>query len=138
MLSRTGGPFLKVLRLRIVFIEGRLAIISAVVCDADCGIGAGGGGGNNLDTGAMVIVGRLGRLEESKSVLRHETTSFSDEFGDGDRLLANCSGDAERLRQFFSHSSGVIKLPPLASLCIKCGFISRWACVSLMKICILY
>lgn len=84
---------------------------------------------NSLETGAIVIVGRLitelGKVT-SKSDLRDTFGSWSTGLGDTDRLLCCCSGDADRLRQFLSHSSGVIKLPPLPSpLSIKCGFISR-------------
>lgn len=62
--------------------------------------------------------------------------------GPGDTGVLDRSdiGDAERLRQFLSHKSGVIRCffdaDPLFSL--KCGFISKWAWVSLQNICILY
>lgn len=47
-------------------------------------------------------------------------------------------GEADRLRQFFSHKSGVIKFVLELLFSRRCGFISRCAWVSLQNICILY
>lgn len=55
-------------------------------------------------------------------------------FGDADLSEV---GDAERLLQFLSHNSGVMRLEEDDAL-TKCGLRSRCACVSRQKMCILY
>lgn len=53
--------------------------------------------------------------------------------------LDRSSGDIERLRQFFIHSSGVIRSSSVdRPLPFRSGFKSNWAWISLQNTCILY
>lgn len=104
---------------------------------------------SNFADGVTVISGLWLEADDAETLVIGDTDFERSEPGDVDRLL-----------QFFSHNSGVMRppkkkknliriyksnecnsanLPSFAlPLSFKWGFMSRWACVSLQNICILY